>query len=269
MAHISPGEDPHHSTLKVSQEIANCIQMVSKELVATEERERHRLAMELHDYLAQLLVVTKMQLVESHQGGNSDTGNECVKKAEGLLDQALAYVRSLIVDLYPKSLYEKGLPYALESLIGRLEQVGLKVTLQHDPFPDTIPQEQSLFLFPSIRELLFNVIKHAGVREAQIFLRPGPRQHIKITVEDKGKGFDPRAALEEDGQETFGLSEICRRAEALGVRVNLKSAPGHGTCITFSIPKTGKRKSLPAKRTQETQIMMKKTSTSFPTIYKT
>lgn len=236
MANFYSHQDPHSSTLQVSQEIAKCIQMVSSELLATEERERHRLAMELHDYLAQLLIVTKMKLEESHQEDHSVRGGECVKKAEEMIDQALAYVRSLISDLYPKSLYEKGLPFALELLIQRLEEIGLRVTLRHEPLPVDVSQEQSAFLFRAIRELLFNVIKHAGVREASVSLRPGQRQTIEIQVEDKGKGFDPHMALHEWGQENFGLSEICKKAEALGTRVTIKSSPGDGTCITFSIP---------------------------------
>lgn len=243
MENVSSREDPHHVTLKVSQEIAKCVQMITRELVATEERERHRLAMELHDYLAQLLFVTKMQLVESYKEGNSVTGSRCVKKAEEMIDQALDYVRSLIVDLYPKSLYEKGLPYALKTLIQRLEQVGLQVTLRYQELPNPIPQEQSLFLFRSIRELLFNIIKHAGVREAQVFIGSGQRQDFKISVEDKGNGFDPRSALQVPGQEKFGLCEILRRAESLGIDVTLKSSPGQGTCITFSIPQKGEKHS--------------------------
>lgn len=75
--------------LKFSQEITNCVQSISKEILATEERERHRLAMELHDYLAQLLVVTKIQLVESLEENPSGTGTGRVKKAEELIDQTL------------------------------------------------------------------------------------------------------------------------------------------------------------------------------------
>jgi signal transduction histidine kinase len=252
MATFSSGNDHHSSTLQVSQEIAKCIQMVSSELLATEERERHRLAMELHDYLAQLLVVTKMKLEESHQKGNSVPGDECVKKAEEMIDQALAYVRSLISDLYPKSLYEKGLPYALELLSQRLEAIGLRVILRHESLPADFSQEQSTFFFRAIRELLFNVIKHAGVREASVSLRPGQRQNIEIQVEDKGKGFDPHQALQNLEQEKFGLSEICKRAEALGTQVILKSAPGDGTCITFSIPLNKKRTASRVKTKLET-----------------
>ena len=238
MQSFSSEEDLHHSPRHVSQEIAKCIQIVSNELIATEERERHRLAMELHDYLAQLLVVTKMKLVESQKNADHSTkGKECVIQAEDMIDQALCYVRSLISDLYPKSLYEKGLPYALGLLIQRLREVGLQVTFQHEPYPDAFPQEHNAFFFRTIRELLFNVLKHAGVQEAHVYLGPGCHNNIEVRVEDNGKGFDPQTALQHDsGNEKFGLSEISKRAEALGTHFTLKSAPGQGTCITLSIP---------------------------------
>jgi signal transduction histidine kinase len=94
-------------------------------------------------------------------------------------------------------------------------------------------------LFQSVRELLFNVVKHAGVDEATVSLSqvPRPRPSVMVEVTDRGRGFEPakrRLVPTEEGG--FGLFSIRERIDLIGGRVEVASSPGKGTRVTLSVP---------------------------------
>jgi CheY-like chemotaxis protein len=93
-----------------------------------------------------------------------------------------------------------------------------------------------VLLFQSVRELLFNVVKHAEVETAEVCLRRLD-DHVKITVSDKGKGFDPQAAYPCEGKGGgFGLFSIRERLNLLGGTMEVDSAPGRGSRFTLCAP---------------------------------
>jgi signal transduction histidine kinase/CheY-like chemotaxis protein/sensor domain CHASE-containing protein len=209
------------------------------QLTEAEQRERRRIAQVLHDDLQQILVAARLRIERLlRRAGNREQAEELVY-ADELLSQGIQSARSLSVDLSPPILRERGLAPALEWLARKMQlEHGLEVHLdvQEDVAPDN--EDAKYFLLQAVRELLFNVVKHAGVTHAHVRLAPVKEPFLKIVVEDEGTGFDPKAAGRGGGvDEHFGLYSIQQRLELIGGEAEIESAPGRGTRITLYVPR--------------------------------
>src|SRR4029079_17231733 len=124
-------------------------------------------------------------------------------RAKGHLDQASAAARSLSLELFPPALHLVGLPAALTWLAQRTRsQYGLEVQVSADPLANSDRKDVRTLLFESVRELLFNAVKHARVDRVTIDLSLDQNDALCITVADGGIGFDPAglAARAEGGE---------------------------------------------------------------------
>ncbi len=210
---------------------ADQLQRLAAELAEAEQRERRRLARFLHDDLQQILVAAKMRLAMS-SGTRTNTLNEI----DHLLAQAMDASRSLTTQLAPPVLYDLGLKKALKWLARwAKDKYGLHVTVDARG-PDTIENEAvRVTLFEAVRELLLNIVKHAGTDRANITLRrEGDMCHV--VVQDSGAGFDLeqcRASKEATG---YGLFSLQERLGLTGGRVHVDSAPGRGTRVEVMAP---------------------------------
>ncbi len=214
----------------------NRLRKLASDLSLTEERERRRVAGELHDYLAQLLVATRMKLGQARQSRQASKQSDLLNDVDQMLDQSLTYTRTLVAQLSPPVLHEFGLAAALKWLGEQMARHGLSVTTGVEGEPVALSEEQAVLLFQSTRELLFNVLKHAGTDRAILQLN-STASEMSLTVIDDGSGFDSsahREAAAADGK--FGLFSIRERMESLGGRVDLVSQPGCGTRVTLSLP---------------------------------
>ncbi len=210
---------------------------MASELILTEQRERRRLAAELHDYLAQLLVAGKMKskLVSRHL--NTEAGAAALGEVRDLIDESLKYTRTLIADLSPTILYEAGFQAAMIWLGERMLEQGLTVSIEAEGEPVELPHDQAVLVYQTVRELLFNVVKHAGVKAAVVHLADPASGELAVTVSDDGAGFEPaRQTAMEPGGGKFGLFSIRERLVALGGSFQLTSSPGHGTQATIRVP---------------------------------
>lgn len=221
------------------QQSQDRLRALATELNLAEQRERTRLATDLHDHLQQLLVLGRMKLGGSLQRTESSASRaEVMQQLDSLLLQALTYTRSLITDLSPPALRYHGLISGLAWLVTYMKKYELTVTAQ---LPDedelTLPEEQAMLLFQSVRELLINVSKHAGTGYATVRLEHRDAQ-VRIEVRDEGRGFDLAApVLTADGVfSQFGLFSIRERMRALGGAFEIASAPGQGTRATLVLP---------------------------------
>lgn len=214
---------------------ARQLQAMAAELSRTEERERRRLAAVLHDHLQQLLVGSKMQLDVLASRLREEALGENVEKVMGLLDESIETSRNLTVELSPPILYQSGLVPALEWL-GRWmeEKHHLAVHLSVDGEVGTEDHDLRLLVFQSVRELLFNSAKYAGVDEARVRVRLSG-EYLEVTVSDEGVGFDPEVVREEEAG-GLGVSRIRERVDLLGGSLELRSRPGEGTTITLWVP---------------------------------
>jgi PAS domain S-box-containing protein len=213
---------------------ASQLQALTAELTLAEQRERQRLAEVLHDGLQQLLVAAKLRLTFLPRADPSGVADGC-REVTDLLGEAIASSRKLTGELSPPILQTGGLVAGLEWLVRwKAERYQLAVELQADPRAVPDSEAMTLLLFQSVRELLFNVVKHAQVNAARVEVRQ-QHGHLQIIVSDQGVGFDP-TTLPTTGTGRLGLSSIRQRIEYLGGCVGIASAPGQGCRVTLAAP---------------------------------
>lgn len=161
-----------------------------------------------------------------------------------LLGQIIDESRSLAVELSPPVLFDLGLGAGLRWLAGSMERRhGLEVLVDADPQAEPLPEDIRLLLFHAARELLTNVHKHAGVRQARVRLERADHL-VRLIVEDQGRGLDPQALLGPNGRfaqarganSGLGLFSLRERLELLGGRLEVRGAPGRGTRVTLEVP---------------------------------
>jgi PAS domain S-box-containing protein len=204
------------------------LRVMAAELTHAEQRERRRLAQLLHDHLQQLLVAAKMRVALAGRTGGGDLG-----EVESLLAEAIDASRSLTVQLCPPMLHDGGLAPALEWLARRMQdEQGLAVDAEVDEAAEVPNEDLRMFLFGATRELLFNVVKHAGVKEAGLRLSRR-RGRVCVEVRDAGRGFDPKRP---PGGEHFGLFSIQQRIEHWGGRLEVEASPRKGCRVTLISP---------------------------------
>lgn len=212
------------------------LRALASDLSSTEQQERRRLATELHDYLAQLLVVGRMKLGQAKPLIHDSKTQKILNEADDVLSQSLDYTRFLVAELSPQVLYQFGLPAALKWLGGQMKTHGLIVTVHCGSAQVFMAEEIAVIIYQSVRELLFNVVKHAGTNEASISLVCEEDHTVRVTVTDRGCGFNPTVILEPDRQlpGRFGLFNVQERVEAAGGKFDMTSSPGMGTSITLT-----------------------------------
>ncbi len=213
------------------------LRALATELNLTEQKERKRLATELHDYLAQLLVVVRMKLRQAIPGASGDRTVELLRDADQALTQSLDYTRCLVAELTPPTLKEFGLLESLTWLGEQMQRHGLPVVMQQQTTTLALPEDQAVLLFQSVRELLFNVLKHANATRAIVDVTITNHEWLELTVSDDGCGF---VSMPSDHQGTgtarFGLFSITERMAAMGGELLIESSPGHGTKATIRTP---------------------------------
>lgn len=223
---------------------------LASQLSLTEERERRKLARNLHDYLAQMLVVGRMKLTQAKKHLDPTTMNpKLVEDVEDTFQRALDYTRTLIADLSPPSLDEYELPEALRWLGERFRKDGLHIDVQSDSERLPLSEEQAMVVFQSVRELLFNVLKHAAVDQAVVTLTITPDNELRVTVTDRGKGMSQDALKRPAGSGHLGLFSVRERMEALGGRLELESSPGR-THVAVVLPLRGMTKDEPPQESE-------------------
>ena len=174
-------------------------------LDAAEQRERTHLATELHDYLAQLLVLGRMKLGLLQRLPLPSAGDEMVQEVEDVLTQALLYCQTLMAELSPPILHEQGLVAGIRALATQMKRHDLEVRVDLDQIDEcAIPLSCAVLLFRSVRELLINTAKHAAVKQATVRLTCD-QGLLQIVVRDEN-GFDLTASA---GPPPAGTREAC------------------------------------------------------------
>ena len=198
-----------------------------------EQRERRRLATVLHDEHQQLLVAAKLRVTMLGRAADPQVRAGC-QEATTLLDEAIEHSRALTRDLSPPILHTGGLVPALTWLVGWMgEKHKLMITVEADPTLLPASEEVTVLLYQSVRELLFNVVKHAHVAEARLTIAPQDGQ-VRIQVSDTGVGFDPAQLRAEGGVGGgFGLFSTRQRLALLGGGLEIVSRPGQGSQFTL------------------------------------
>jgi PAS domain S-box-containing protein len=213
------------------------LQSLASELSLTEERERRRLATVLHDHIAQLLVVAKSKFEKIQGSSLYRSFAKPMEEIRRLIDESIRYTRSLVFELSPPILYDLGFEPAMEWLAEHMQQqYGLEVTVEDDEEPKPLDNEARVLLFRAVRELLFNVLKHAQTSRATVRLL-GEGDHLRVIVEDNGVGFTPEKLCAASGKiEGFGLFSIRERLNYFGGHMEIESIPGVLTRVILTVP---------------------------------
>ncbi len=213
------------------------LRALALQLTRAEDRERRRIAHILHENLQQLLVAAQVRIGGLPTRAPHDLA-ELAREVNDILKEAVDTSRLLAVELCPPVLHELGLPASLDWLAGQMRRKhGLTVHVTADPTADPRNEDLRAFVFQSVRELLFNVVKHAQAPEAHVTLDCTPGGELRVRVCDTGKGFAPEPPdAREDFAGRFGLFSIRERAELLGGHLDVHSAPGQGATVTLVVP---------------------------------
>jgi len=208
------------------------------QLTVSEQRERKRLATELHDYLAQMLVLGRLKIGQARrQMSSADLlKTPVLKDLDDIFGKALVYTRTLLAELSPPVLYELGLPAALKWLAEQMRTHNLTVEAHCSQRTVILPEEEAILLYQSVRELLINVAKHAKTSHATVSLVVEGSDQLLLTVQDWGCGFNMGSAPGKSAGEHFGLLSVNERMEAMGGWLKADSTPGRGTTITLGLP---------------------------------
>ncbi|WP_228811633.1 sensor histidine kinase [Nocardia otitidiscaviarum] len=216
----------------------------ARELAAVERREgtraeRERLALEIHDTLAQGLSSQRMLLQAADRVWDSDPerARAHVRTAESVAEQNLTEARQFVRDLAPADLAANGsLPEALLALAGRESTGGLAVAFRTDGEIARPPDRVAATLLRIAQGALANVREHAHARTATMTLTMLD-DHIVLDIADDGTGFDPDAVrARESDSRGYGLAAIRARLQQFGGTLTIESAPGAGTVLSASIP---------------------------------
>jgi PAS domain S-box-containing protein len=213
------------------------LRLLASELALAEERERRRIAADLHDHACQSLALSKMKL-QNVLDGAEPIDPETLRNVCETLNETLESVRDLTFDLSSPTLYKFGLEAALEELLrDKLKgEHDIRYRFSDDAQPKPLPDDVLILLFQSVRELLINVIKHAVAHEVTLDIR---RQNgcIEIVLTDDGVGFEVGDVLSPPPQRRgVGLFNIVERLEYIGGKLNMDSHPGHGSRFTLIAP---------------------------------
>jgi PAS domain S-box-containing protein len=210
---------------------AKQLQSLAVELLETEERERRQFAHLLHDDLQQMLAAAKMQL---QTVSDSFLNEPAISNVNNIIEKSIEKARRLSHELSPPILNHSGLIPALQWLVQRMaSNFDLEVEFETHVEQNQDYAPLKTFIFRAVQELLFNIVKHAGVNRAQMVLS-GTDSYLSITVSDSGHGFKPD--ILDKSKAGFGLMSIRERANYIGGDLTIGSTPGRGSRLTLTIP---------------------------------
>lgn len=200
-------------------------------MMSGQEKERERIAKDLHDSLGGMLSTAKLQLEKMRAMSGDNLTSREIAKTQNLLDDTIKEVRNISRDLQPDALLRFGLVAAVNDLVNRTkDRREPMVYFQHFGLENHLPQGVSLHIYRIIQELLNNTLKHALSREVLIQITRNEHELI-VLVEDDGIGFDPMNA-----SKGMGMGNIQSRVHFLKGEVSVQTGSGEGTTTVITIP---------------------------------
>ncbi len=215
------------------------LRSLASELSLAEERERRRLATNLHDHIGQTLALTKIKLgaleAQLPPGHLSDESSFI----RSLIDRTIQYTKSLTFELSPPILYELGFEATIEWLGEQVQKDHqIHFELRSDGKQKALGRDISVLMFQAVRELVMNIIKHAHAQKIRIAIYQADNT-LHVDVEDDGVGFVPSRA----GRNSFGFFSIRERLNHFSGTFHIDSEPGRGTRVSLTAPLSTKRRS--------------------------
>lgn len=202
---------------------------VANALLEGEERERQRIARDLHDSLGGSLAGIRIQLSASRQ--EQLAPDPTIDRAIVQLEHAIAEVRRIARNMIPESLLARGLDTALQDLCAAFSPSSIHIEYQSSGLSPDIPILTQTNIYRVVQELLVNAVRHG--KASQIIVQCIQEDNrILLTVEDDGQGFKPEDTLMNPG---IGLQNIQRRVDYMQGQLSIESEPGEGTAVNIEI----------------------------------
>lgn len=208
---------------------------VSRKLIEVQERERTRIARDLHDDIAQRLALLAIGFDELQQGLPEPDSGTC-QLLEALriqIAQLATDVQAISHGLHSSKLEYLGIVTAMQGFCREFsEKQQIEIDFQTSDLPDAVSPETSICLFRVLQEALQNAAKHSGVRHFEVKLSQASGQ-IQLTITDRGVGFDPKSALNGCG---LGLTSMKERLRLINGSLSIESQRGWGTRVDARVP---------------------------------
>ncbi len=205
----------------------------SKAVIEAEERERQRIARELHDGIGQQLSAARLHLsaLEGSLETNQTKEEALLSNAMSMMDDAIREVRTVAHSMLANALLKQGLAGAVRDFIQKINSSGqIRIELEISGLDKNIEPMVESMLFRIIQELMSNIIRHAKANEVSIQLHRHETELI-LMVEDNGVGFDPT------NQTTgAGMENISSRVNFIKGHLEIDSFPGRGTTVSIEVP---------------------------------
>lgn len=217
----------HLKTLKQKESLQVLVSMLEGQ-----ETERSRIARDLHDGLGGILSGTKITLSGLTLLNENDSSRNTLNKSLDQLDVAVVELRRIAHNLMPELLDKYGLEEALKEYAERMSNDELEISSQFVKLEADLSKDKQIVVYRIIQELVNNAVKHAQASQIIVQLSQH-NDHILITVEDNGKGFDPHLA---DGKKSAGIHNVQSRLEFLSGKMHIYSRTGKGTSIEIEFP---------------------------------
>lgn len=206
---------------------------VSGRLITAQEEERRRIARDLHDDTNQRLALLSLEL---DLAARTKSPFELAAKLETMAGQVRdlsSEVHKLSSQLHPAKLDQLGLVTAARTLCSELSaQSGMRIEFTHDPITRELPAEVVLCVYRVLQEALGNTVRHSQATEARAELQMS-NQHLRLTVSDNGRGFDPVQARR---ARRLGLLSMEERARLVRGTLAIRAEPGRGAVVKLTVP---------------------------------
>ena len=208
------------------------LKIKSQRIMATQEKERDKIARDLHDGVGQLLAASKIDMGQLKKNLKDDGQLEQAERIMGLLDNTVDEIRTVIYNLKPIKLEEEGLLKSIQKLAAQIEKISyLSFSFQiNSPIPQ-LGEIEMLNVYRIVQESLSNILKHAKADKVIIKFDKSKNGAYSISIEDNGTGFD-----KENIYEGMGMTTMLERTKLLGGNLIIRSQPGAGTKIVLEMP---------------------------------
>lgn len=219
---------------ELDAEIAAQKEIRIKSIIEAEEKERRRIAQDLHDGVGQILSAAKLNLsgLESQIKLEDQKQKDAFKNALDLIDDSVKEVRAVSHNMMPNTLIKLGLASAIREFITKIGNVpNLKVDLEIVGLDKRIDENTETVLYRVIQEIVANIIKHAKATEISLQLIKHEKE-LSIMIEDNGVGFDTSKINSFEG---IGLKNIISRIEFINGTVHFDSTLNRGTTVVIEV----------------------------------
>lgn len=230
-------------TSKIRKE-KNLQEEFSRKLIESQENERKRIAGELHDSLAQnLLIIKNKALYGINNLKDANVISEQLDDISELTSSTLSDVREIAYNLHPYQLDRLGLTKAIQSIFDRIRNTtSIKFNITMDLIDEIFNSDVEINIFRIIQECVNNIIKHSSASEVNFSIK-AENEQVAISLSDNGKGFIMPDFNKSANGQGLGLRNISERVKLIRGRYDIRSEPGHGTDISITIPLYANRNS--------------------------